>query len=107
MYKIISYAAIFPMTFSFSKEDGQEPISLNVDVDYLNNKVYFRDKLQHPELDYAKLEEDILNKLIPEEFDLPHIPEEIMEKTRKVNGEDYFQDLIKNMNRGSYDSRQS
>lgn len=107
MYKIISYAAIFPMTFSFSKEDSQESISLNVDVDYLNNKVYFRDKSQHPELDYIKLEEEILNKLIPEEFDLPSIPEEIMEKTRKVDGEDYLQDLVKNMNRGSYDSRQS
>lgn len=104
-YKIISCYAIFPMTVSFYKENN-ELVTLNVDVDYFNQNVFFKDKDQHPEIDFLKLEEQIIKELVPQEIEQPEISEEVFERAKKVRQEDYTQDLMKNMNGVDYDSGQ-
>jgi hypothetical protein len=87
-YKIISYSAIFPMVFSFYKENKE--ITLNVEIDFLNKKVYFGDNTnKYPDLDFLKLEEKIFEELTPQEIETPEISEDVFERAKKVREEDY------------------
>lgn len=104
-YKIISYAAIFPMTFSFH-EEGEEGslITFNVDIDYLNQKVYFgENESKYPDINFSDLEKQIFQELVPEEVETPEISEEIFERAKHVREDDYTKKLMKNMNGESYD----
>lgn len=104
-YKITSYSAIFPMMFSFKKEDDDAVLNLNVEVDYFNNKVYFRDTSKYPDVDFCKLEEAILEELTPKDIEQPEISEEVFERINRVREDDYSQSLMKDINGENYDSR--
>lgn len=111
-YKIIAYAAVFPMTFSFYKIDDENEerlISLKVDVDYMNQKVHFGDNINlYPDLDFVKLEEEILEELTPKEIDTSEFSEQLIDNiTNFRNREDYIQDIMKNVDGSDDDSRQS
>jgi len=83
------------MVFSFSKENN-EVLNLNVDIDYFNKKVYFGDNVtKHPEINFSKLEEAILEALTPKEIDQPEISEEVFERAKKVREDDYSQSFMR------------
>ena len=105
-YKIINYSTIFPMIFSFCKENDKENIiTINVNVDYFNHKVYFGDNIsKHPEIDFLKLENQIFQSLEPEEIEIPEVSGEILEKASKIKEPNYTESFL-NMTGADYDSR--
>lgn len=76
------------VSFSPSKGENEDPVLVNVKVDYFNNRVFFDDKSMDG-VDYEDLEQEILCYLRPSIVEKPELPPEIMQRISDARNGQY------------------
>lgn len=84
-YKIVSANSIVSMNIIFNDKDDSK--SINVLVDYFNQKIFFGDVSL--DLDYEELEKEILDYLRPPLMEKPNLPESVFKKILEVKSGQY------------------
>jgi hypothetical protein len=91
-YKIVSFSSLVPLVLMFKtiSDEDAPTLTLNVQVDYRNDKVYFDSIPENcKELDLAALEKQILDTFKPPHFELPEEYNEYFKKAQEVKSGGY------------------
>lgn len=107
-YNIVSTFSLLPLVVRFKEEGGDTESTVNVKVDYRNDKVYFEDP--SPGLDLESLEGKILESFKPPEVEIPDFYYEHLSQIQEVSKADFASSFLDSYKikpeGGPYDSRQ-
>jgi len=107
-YKITSTSSLLPLSVKFKEENGDEEQTINVKIDYRNDRVYFEDTESNT-VDLESLEKEILEIFKPPEVEIPDFYHEHMAKVREVSQSNFASSFLDSYQRngGNNDSRES
>lgn len=94
-YQVLSASSLIKMLITFKKIDEMvdEPITIGVNVDYLNDRIYFDESELLKDIDKDELEAEILSNLRPPLIEAPEMPPELLQKIQDVRSGNYGGDI--------------
>lgn len=94
-YQVLSASSLIKMLITFKKIDEMvdEPITIGVNVDYLNDRIYFDESELLKDIDKDELEAEILSNLRPPLIEAPEMPPELLQKIQDVRSGSYGGDI--------------
>lgn len=94
-YQVLSASSLIRMLITFNKIDdtANEPITIGVNVDYINDRIYFDENELLNDIDKQELEAEILANLRPPLMEAPEMPPELLQKIHDVRSGNYGGDI--------------
>lgn len=94
-YQVLSASSLMRMLITFTKIDdvSNEPLTIGVNVDYVNDRIYFDENDLLNDIDKEELEAEILSNLRPPLIEAPEMPPEILRKIQEVKSGNYGGDI--------------
>ena len=82
-YQIDSASSIIQMNVRYKDVNSNQYVSINVGIDYANDKVFFYQPLKE-DVDYSDLEQEILNFLRPPLIEQPIFSQDMMTRMNNL-----------------------